>query len=226
MTEILGEVREGNPPGTGSPPRKAESAQRARSITPASSVALDAVTQSARAAWRVTMATVTAADRAGSLADAQPPTFRQARAWHHQLRRPLPGPHPPLAPPAVGLRPPAARHARAEDRRMGHRIPHPPRRRRSPSPPPSGSGGNPDDTDRPRARRAAAGVLRPVLLAGDLREDPRHLRVPRRRRGRLRRRTRAPAHPGHVRPGRTPGGRSPPGCSAGPSPGCCSSPPR
>ena len=30
------------------------------------------------------MATVAAADRAGSLADARPPTFRQAREWHHK----------------------------------------------------------------------------------------------------------------------------------------------
>ena len=83
MTEVREEVREGSPPETAPPLRNAESAQRANSVTQADSVALEAVTQSARAAFRFTLAAVAAADRAGSLGDAQPPTLRQARAWHH-----------------------------------------------------------------------------------------------------------------------------------------------
>lgn len=84
MTEVREEVREGSAPETVPAPLNAESAQRAKSLAQPDSVALQAVTQSARAGFRFTMATIAAADRAGSLGDAQPPTLRQARQWHHR----------------------------------------------------------------------------------------------------------------------------------------------
>lgn len=84
MTEVREEAREGSPPETVSQPRNAESAQRANSVTRTDSVAFQVVTQSARAGFRFTMSVIAAIDRAGSLGDAQPPTLRQARAWHHR----------------------------------------------------------------------------------------------------------------------------------------------
>lgn len=87
MTEVAEEVREGNAAETVAASANAECAQRANSLTQPSSVALDAVTQSARAAFRFTMSGIAAIDRAGSLVDAQPPTFRQARDWHHTCAR-------------------------------------------------------------------------------------------------------------------------------------------
>ena len=56
----------------------------ASSVAPADSIALDAVTQSARAMFRGSMSVLAALDRAGSLGDAQLPTLRQARAEHHR----------------------------------------------------------------------------------------------------------------------------------------------
>ena len=84
MTEVREEAREGSPAETAPPSPDAESAQRAKSLTQPQSVALDVVTQSGRAAFRFTMSVIAAADRAGSLADVQPPTLRQARDWHHR----------------------------------------------------------------------------------------------------------------------------------------------
>lgn len=48
------------------------------------SVVFDAVTQSARLLFRGGVSVLAALDRAGSLPDAQPPTLRQAREWHHE----------------------------------------------------------------------------------------------------------------------------------------------
>lgn len=57
---------------------------RASSVTPADSVAFEAVTQSARFVFRGGVSALAALDRAGSLPDAQPPTLRQAREWQHR----------------------------------------------------------------------------------------------------------------------------------------------
>ena len=57
---------------------------RASSVTPADSIAFEAVTHSARAVFRGGVSVLAALDRAGSLPDAQPPTLRQARAEHHR----------------------------------------------------------------------------------------------------------------------------------------------
>jgi hypothetical protein len=84
VTELREEVREGSPPVTAASPGEAESAQRAKSITQPSSVAFDAVTQSARFLFRGGVSVLGAVDRAGALGDAQPPTLRQARAEHHR----------------------------------------------------------------------------------------------------------------------------------------------
>jgi hypothetical protein len=82
MTQSYEEVREGSvPPDEATPESSAQTRAHAREQQ---SVVADAVTQSARAAWRFTMASAAAADRAGSLPDAQPKTLRQARAWHHR----------------------------------------------------------------------------------------------------------------------------------------------
>lgn len=86
MTLSDEKLREGSATADEAVPEAAAGARaHARnSVTQADSVALEAVTQSARAAFRFTMAAIAAADRAGSLGDAQPPTLRQARAWHHK----------------------------------------------------------------------------------------------------------------------------------------------
>jgi hypothetical protein len=84
VTELREEAREGSPPETAAPPGEAESAQRANSITQPSSVAFDAVTQSARVLFRGGVSVLAALDRAGSLADARPPSLRQDRDWHHR----------------------------------------------------------------------------------------------------------------------------------------------
>lgn len=84
MTELREEVREGSPPETAAPEGDGQSAQRANSITQPSSIAFDAVTQSARFLFRGGVSVLAALDRAGSLPDAQPPTLRQAREWHHK----------------------------------------------------------------------------------------------------------------------------------------------
>jgi hypothetical protein len=86
MTQSYEELREGSaPPDEAAPDSSAEArAQTRASVTQADSIAFQAVTHSARAAWRLTMAAIAAADRAGSLGDAQPPTLRQARDWHHR----------------------------------------------------------------------------------------------------------------------------------------------
>ncbi len=78
-------AREGSPPellSAEEPTRRG--AQRANSITRTDSVAFQAVTQSARALFRGGVSALDAVDRAGSLPDAQPPTLRQSRAWHHK----------------------------------------------------------------------------------------------------------------------------------------------
>jgi hypothetical protein len=84
VTELREEVREGSPPGTIAPDANGQSAQRANSITQPSSIAFDAITQSARFLFRGGVSVLAAVDRAGSLGDAQPPTLRQARAELHR----------------------------------------------------------------------------------------------------------------------------------------------
>lgn len=74
MTEVREAVREGSLPEAVDTHNEAESAQRARSIPPASLASLKTVTQRATALL----------DRPGSLVHAQPPTFRQARDRHHE----------------------------------------------------------------------------------------------------------------------------------------------
>lgn len=78
------EVREGSLPELPSADPTRRGAQRARSITRPSSVTRDAVTQSAQAACRTMASAVAVLDRPGSLADARPPTLREAREWHHR----------------------------------------------------------------------------------------------------------------------------------------------
>lgn len=59
-------------------------AQARTSLTRRDSIAFQAVTQGARTVFRGGVSVLAALDRAGSLSDAQPPTFRQAREWHHR----------------------------------------------------------------------------------------------------------------------------------------------
>jgi hypothetical protein len=82
-------VREGSAAAGAEPHANAEARARAREDTPPPPpIAFQAVTESARAArrllasWQASGAA--ALDRQGSLADAQPPTFRQARDRHHE----------------------------------------------------------------------------------------------------------------------------------------------
>lgn len=85
MTEIVEAAREGSPPELPSAEEPARrSAQARESITLPDSVAFQAVTQSARFLFRGGVSVLAAVDRAGSLPDAQPPTLRQAREWHHK----------------------------------------------------------------------------------------------------------------------------------------------
>lgn len=86
MTLSSEEVREGSalPSGTPADPTAETRARARESVTQPDSIAFQAVTQSARAAFRFTLASIAAAARAGSLADAQPPSLRQAREWHHR----------------------------------------------------------------------------------------------------------------------------------------------
>lgn len=85
MTELREEAREGNArefPPAEDPTRRG--AQRANSITQPDSIALQAVTQSARIAFRFTMARIAAINRTTSLPDEQVKTLRQAWAWHRR----------------------------------------------------------------------------------------------------------------------------------------------
>jgi hypothetical protein len=85
VTEIAEAAREGSPPEF--PPAEEPSRRSAparESITRGDSIAFQAVTQSARALFRGGVSVLAAMDRAGALGDAQPPTFRQAREWHHK----------------------------------------------------------------------------------------------------------------------------------------------
>ena len=86
MTLSDEQAREGSALAQQLPPDpNAEARAQARgSITRADSVAFQAVTQSARFLFRGGMSALAAVDRAGALGDAQPPTLRQARAWHHR----------------------------------------------------------------------------------------------------------------------------------------------
>jgi hypothetical protein len=84
VTQIGEAVREGSPQEMPSAQPHAESAQRARSVAQPDSVAFQAVTQSARVLFQGSMSALAALDRGVSLRDAQPPTFRQARDWHHR----------------------------------------------------------------------------------------------------------------------------------------------
>lgn len=80
MTEVREEAREGSSLAAAPPEGKAESAQRANSITQPSSVALDAVTRSAR--W-VRARVARLLDRPESR-DGGRSGFPQAREWHHK----------------------------------------------------------------------------------------------------------------------------------------------
>ena len=86
MTTVDEAAREGSSPaGAEAPESTAETRAYARaSVTPPASVALQAVTDGAQAAQRLALSAVALLDRPGSLIDAQPPTFRQARDRHHE----------------------------------------------------------------------------------------------------------------------------------------------
>lgn len=86
MTTTAEEVREGSfPEDEHDPGSKAEAGARARvSITPPSSIARQLVTDSARGARRLVTSAGAFLDRTDSLADSQPHTYRQARAYHHR----------------------------------------------------------------------------------------------------------------------------------------------
>ena len=86
MTTVSEEAREGSfPEDEHEPGSTAEARARVRaSVTPPASVALQAVTDGAQAAQRLAASAVALLDRPGSLIDAQPPTFRQARDRHHE----------------------------------------------------------------------------------------------------------------------------------------------
>lgn len=83
MTETLREGREGSPLELPPPEPPTRSRARARARD-TDSVAFQAVTQSARVLFRGGTSALAALDRAGSLRDVQPPTFRQDREWHHR----------------------------------------------------------------------------------------------------------------------------------------------
>jgi hypothetical protein len=72
------------PPDDLAEPLRREARTCATSLAPASSVASDAVTQGVRTGRLIVARSAAALDRDGSLIDAQPKTFRQARAWHHE----------------------------------------------------------------------------------------------------------------------------------------------
>jgi hypothetical protein len=80
-----GEVREGSLPAEAEAPESnAETRAPARaSVALPSSVALDVVTQSARAGRKALVSGAAMLDRPGSLLHSQPPTF--AQAWEHHL---------------------------------------------------------------------------------------------------------------------------------------------
>ena len=84
MTEVQEAAREGSSLETAEPESKAESAQRARSITLPSATA---VTQRVRQAGAVASRAAALLDNPGSLMHSQPPTFRQARDRHHECAR-------------------------------------------------------------------------------------------------------------------------------------------
>jgi len=60
---------------------------RASSVTPASSISRQAVTQSARLAGQAAVRTLALIDKPGSLVHSQPPTFRQAWDRHLECAR-------------------------------------------------------------------------------------------------------------------------------------------
>jgi hypothetical protein len=84
VTEIEEAVREGSPPENLPLTSQAESAQRAYSVPQGAPIVLQAVTDSAQAARRTLGSAVAALDRQGSLIDARPLSFREARAHHHR----------------------------------------------------------------------------------------------------------------------------------------------
>ena len=88
MTEVQeAAAREGSSLETAEPESKAESAQRARSITLPPAAALTAVTERVRRAGQVASRAAAVLDKPGSLAHSQPPTFVQARDRHHECAR-------------------------------------------------------------------------------------------------------------------------------------------
>lgn len=86
MTTVSEEAREGSfPEDEHDPDPTAEARARGQEdATVPASVALDAVTQGARAVRGVLVSGAAVLDRPGSLIHAQPPTFAQARERHHQ----------------------------------------------------------------------------------------------------------------------------------------------
>jgi hypothetical protein len=86
MTTASDEKEEGSAVAleTAPGPLRRQVRAHASSVTPDASVALQAVTDSAQALRRTFASGVKALDRPGTLADAQPPTFRQARDYHHR----------------------------------------------------------------------------------------------------------------------------------------------
>ena len=84
MTNVQEEAREVRPADFPSPEGEAESAQRAESLTLPPSISRQVVTDSAQIARRAYASAVAFLDREGSLVDAQPMTFREAREHHHR----------------------------------------------------------------------------------------------------------------------------------------------
>jgi hypothetical protein len=79
------EVREGSPAPTAQDGINAQARAHARAIlAPPTSISLQAITDSAQALRRTFASAATYMDRPGTLVDAQPPTFRQARQEHHR----------------------------------------------------------------------------------------------------------------------------------------------
>ena len=84
MTEIAEAEKEGSPPELPSAEPTRRSAPARESLTQPSSIAFQAITQSARFLFRGGVSVLAAMDRAGSLRDLQPPTLGETRAWHHR----------------------------------------------------------------------------------------------------------------------------------------------
>jgi hypothetical protein len=86
VTTLDEEVREGSfPEDEHDPDSTAQARAQARaSVAPPSSISRQLVTDSAQAVKRIARAAAAFPGRRGSLADSQPMTYRQARAYHHR----------------------------------------------------------------------------------------------------------------------------------------------